>query len=122
MLSHLLSSKTLISLSLVLGLIYISIRARSTFMDPSEAKRLVQAGALLVDVRTPGEFNERHIEGAINLPIHQMKARLAELGEHKQHIVVYCRSGARSSRAQAMMIDAGFQHVHNLGGIGRWIR
>jgi phage shock protein E len=102
---------------LVVG--YLLFRSRADTSGP-EARRLVEAGAVLLDVRSPEEFSGGHIEGAINIPVQELDRRLADVGAHDRAVVVYCRSGMRSARASAMLKDAGFSAVHDLGGIGRW--
>lgn len=85
------------------------------------ARELVSAGALLVDVRSPGEFGAGHIEGAKNIPVSDLGSRLGELGEDKARpIVVYCASGMRSASAASTLKRAGFQQVFDLGGMSRW--
>jgi len=86
----------------------------------SEARALVDKGALLLDVRTPGEFAGGHIEGAVNIPVQELGQRLAELGDKDRPIVVYCRSGKRSSRAAGVLKGAGHGAVHDLGAMSRW--
>jgi phage shock protein E len=86
----------------------------------AEARQLVRTGARLVDVRTPGEFTAGHIEGAINIPVQELEARLNELQPKDRGIVVYCRSGHRSGNAARMLKSAGFSVVHDLGPMSRW--
>lgn len=83
----------------------------------SDARRLVELGALLVDVRTPEEFSAGHIDGAVNIPLQALDRRMGELGPKDRSIVVYCRSGNRSSRARRMLESAGFSAVHDLGAM-----
>lgn len=93
--------------------------------DPELARRLVDEGALLLDVRTPEEFAEGHASGARNIPVQQLAERLGELeqlldGDRRKPIVVYCRSGARASRAKSLLLESGFDQVSNLGGLSSW--
>jgi phage shock protein E len=85
-----------------------------------EARKLVQASARLVDVRTPGEFAAGHLPGAINIPVQQLDARMSELQPKDAAVVVYCRSGNRSGNAARMLKSAGFVAVHDLGPMSRW--
>lgn len=87
-----------------------------------QAQKLVsQHGALLLDVRTPDEFNAGHIEGAMNVPVQVLDAQLATLPAKKdQDIVVYCRSGMRSAKARSKLKAAGFTKVHDLGAMSNW--
>jgi len=85
-----------------------------------EAHRLVKEGALVLDVRTAQEFGGGHIQGALNIPVQELEARMRELGPGPRPVVVYCRSGARSSAAAAMLTRAGHAPVVNLGAMGNW--
>jgi len=86
----------------------------------AQAHRLVQAGARLVDVRTPGEFAAGHLPGAINIPLQELDSRLGELARKETPVVLYCRSGRRSSSAARTLKSAGFAAVHDLGPMSRW--
>ncbi len=99
----------------VIGKQILAARRR---VSGSEAQRLVGAGAALVDVRTPGEFASGHLPEAVNMPLHELGRRVAELPEDRP-IVVYCRSGARSARAAGMLKRAG-RDVHDLGPQHAW--
>lgn len=92
----------------------------SSSSSSAEAHRLVEAGALLLDVRTPEEFAGGHIQGAVNIPVQELERRMAEVGDRERAVVVYCRSGARSATAAAMLRDAGHRRVHDLGPMSRW--
>jgi len=72
----------------------------------------VDEGALLLDVRTPQEYKAGHLEGAMNIPHDQIKARIGELGTDKDRaIVLYCRSGRRTGIAAGVLREAGFTNV-----------
>jgi phage shock protein E len=93
--------------------------------DPALAKQLVDAGALLLDVRTPEEFASGHVDGAINIPHTEVPNRIDEIrelvgGEAHKPVVVYCRSGRRSGIAKKALERAGFDRVTNLGGLKDW--
>lgn len=90
------------------------------FVAPAEAKKLVKEGALLLDVRTPEEFAEGHLEGAKNIPVGELEKRLAEVGDKGRPVVVYCRSGRRSESAKGILLKAGWKRVENLGGKDNW--
>lgn len=75
---------------------------------------------VLIDVRQPSEFEESRIQGAKLIPLGDLPARLAEIPKD-QPVVVYCRSGARSSRAAQFLKEQGYTNVENLsGGIKAW--
>lgn len=82
-----------------------------------KAWNLIEQGALVVDVRTPGEFHSGHLPMAKLIPVNQVSSRIAEFGSNKDRaIVVYCRSGSRSGKAESILKAAGFTNVHNGGG------
>jgi len=91
-------------------------------VDPDRARQLVAEGGLMVDVRTPAEFRQGHVPGAVNIPLQELGRRLAELGPRDQSIVLYCRSGQRSAHARQILVDAGHEAVHDLGAMSRWRR
>ncbi len=85
-----------------------------------EARRLVQEGAQLLDVRTPGEFASGHLEGALNIPVQDLESRLSAVGPKEKAVVVYCASGARSAAAAGVLKRNGWKTVRNLGAMSRW--
>lgn len=77
---------------------------------------------LLVDIRTPAEVAQGSIPGALEMPMHLIPLRLAELPRDTD-VVLYCRSGARSYQACAYLMQQGLGRVLNLrGGIIAWAR
>jgi rhodanese-related sulfurtransferase len=105
-----------------LGLVLMGAGGGGATIDSKRAHELVEKQrAVLLDVRTPDEFAGGHLDGATNIPVQELEARLAQVPAKKdQDIVVYCRSGVRSAKAKAMLEKAGFTKVHDLGGIGNW--
>ena len=88
----------------------------------AEFKELILKGGIILDVRTPNEFNEGHLENAININFYDpnFKTEIAKLDRTKT-ILVYCRSGGRSAKSMNIMKDNGFQTVYNmLGGYSSW--
>ena len=114
--------KMLPTLLVVAGLLVVGyfVFVKGGDVSSADARQLVASGARLVDVRTPGEFAAGHIPGAVNIPVQQLDNRLAELQPKDAAIVVYCRSGSRSSSAARMLKNAGFAVVHDLGPMSRW--
>ncbi len=88
------------------------------YVNGAEAKALVEAGAVLLDVRTKDEFDEHHLPGARNLPVSDLRGQLATLPKDKP-IVVYCAVGSRSKAAANMLAAAGYD-ARNLGAMGNW--
>ena len=80
-----------------------------------------ESGYIILDVRTPEEFNEAHIVGAINLPLDEIgQTDPAELPDKNQLIMVYCRSGNRSKQASEKLVDLGYTNIVEFGGINTW--
>ena len=77
---------------------------------------------VVLDVRTPAEYAEGHVPGAINIPNGELAARVAELADAKSRdIVVYCRSGVRAAQALDVLDKAGFKRLFHLqGDYNRW--
>lgn len=72
----------------------------------------------IVDVRSPMEFAQEHLPGAINIPVDEVAYRIAEFeAMPAKTILLYCRSGARSGMATNMLHQAGLKHAINGGGI-----
>lgn len=83
------------------------------------AHELVDSGALLLDVRTPGEYAGGHLPGAVNIPVQELGERARELPATDRAIVIYCRSGARSAAAASALQSLGYR-VHDLGPMSAW--
>ncbi len=86
-------------------------------VDGRLARRLVAQGAVLLDVRSGFEYLVRHIDGSRNIPVDELESRLDELGDRDAPVVVYCLSGNRSGRAAALLTEAGFTRVYDVGSM-----
>ncbi len=82
--------------------------------DNSGLKEAVKNGAFLVDVRTPAEFSAGSVKGAVNIPLDKVPSQLSKFKNQKT-IVVFCRSGNRSTQAKSILEQNGFQNVINGG-------
>jgi phage shock protein E len=80
-------------------------------------KDKIQAGARVIDVRSPAEFRDGAYPGAVNIPLPLIPLRMQELEPKDKPIVLYCASGARSGQAARMLKQAGFADVTNAGGL-----
>ncbi|MBL7788851.1 MAG: rhodanese-like domain-containing protein [Chitinophagales bacterium] len=74
----------------------------------------LKEGAYLVDVRTPQEFDAGHVKGSTNIPLDRIPNSLNQL-KGKKNIIVFCRSGNRSSQAKSILERNGFTNVINGG-------
>lgn len=75
---------------------------------------IIKEGAFLVDVRSPGEFASGSAKGAVNIPLDVIAQNIKKF-EGKKNIVVFCRSGNRSSQAKSILERNGIQNVTNGG-------
>lgn len=97
-------------------------------VNPEQAAELIRANAgnrnfVILDIRTPGEYRDGHIQNAVLLDFHSPSFRdnLAALDRNRTYFM-YCRSGNRSGRALDMMGELGFMKVFELrGGIKAWL-
>jgi len=76
---------------------------------------------IILDVRTPEEFAEKHIPDAINIPNETIGTEeIPELPDKEQLILVYCRSGNRSKQASEKLVRLGYTNIVEFGGINDW--
>jgi phage shock protein E len=87
-------------------------------VDGPAAHELVKNGAQLVDVRSPDEFAEKHIEGAVNVAIDTVTSH--DFGGKDKPLVLYCRAGHRSQKAAETLRASGYTNVHVLGPMSAW--
>ena len=86
----------------------------------AEASAMRDAGAFILDVRQPEEWNEVHIPGATLIPLGELASRVNEVPAD-QEIVVVCRSGNRSKQGRDILLSAGFENVTSMaGGVNQW--
>lgn len=89
----------------------------------AEAQALLQSNpkVFLLDVRTPAEYQDKHIPGSTLIPVSELPDRLSEVPTDAEAILVYCKSGGRSARAAGILAAEGFENLLNLkGGITGW--
>ena len=77
-------------------------------------KTLVKEGAMIIDVRSPAEFNGGHVKGAVNIPLQAIQSSFNKIPKNKV-IITCCASGMRSGSAKSFLKAAGY-NVHNGGG------
>lgn len=109
----------ILSITVVLLIGYLFVRRKGQI--PAEtAVAYMKQGALLIDVRTPAEYNSGHLQGAINMPLQQLDSLIAARVEDKsQVLLLHCQSGARSSAAKNRLNAMGYTRVYNLGSYSR---
>ena len=75
---------------------------------------LIAGGAVIVDVRSPAEYASGHLKKSINIPLDTLEMRLGKLKKDAR-VITCCASGMRSSMARKILLDNGFEQVHNGG-------
>ena len=94
---------------------------RRISMDEAVAMMEQESGYIILDVRTPEEFAEKHIPNAINVPNETIgTGEISQLPDKNQLIMVYCRSGRRSKEAAEKLVKLGYTNVVEFGGITDW--
>ena len=93
---------------------------RLTLVGPAAALDWLEKGASVIDVRSEGEFQERHLPGAINIPLGRLGDEITRRAPDKeQAILLHCLSGTRSGMGTSALKKMGYQNVFNLGAYGR---
>ena len=94
---------------------------RQINMDEAITMMEEGSGYIILDVRTPKEFADKHIPGAINIPNETIGTdEIPELPDKDQLILVYCRSGNRSKQASEKLAALGYTNIVEFGGINDW--
>ena len=97
------------------------ITYRQVNMDEAITMMEEGSGYIILDVRTPEEFAEKHIPGAINVANETIGTdEIPELPDKDQLILVYCRSGNRSKQASEKLAALGYTNIVEFGGINDW--
>jgi rhodanese-related sulfurtransferase len=116
---------TVIGIALLVGVFYVFAQDGSSLISPSDANKFIQndSTVVLLDVRTPSEFNSStgHLAKAILIPVQELERRIDELQKYKQKsIIVYCRTGHRSMSGTEILLKHGYNARNMEGGITRW--
>ena len=94
---------------------------RQINMDEAITMMEEESSYIILDVRTPEEFADKHIPGAINIPNETISMEeIPELPDKDQLILVYCRSGNRSKQASEKLVALGYTNIVEFGGINDW--
>jgi rhodanese-related sulfurtransferase len=76
--------------------------------------KLIAEGAIILDVRSTGEYAGGHIKNSVNIPLNALQSQLGKLKKEKP-VITCCASGMRSASARSILLAAGFSEVHNAG-------
>ena len=107
-------------LSIVVVVAAVVVLKRATQISAHKAKKLIAAGALIIDVRDAGEFAAGHLKQALPLPLDQIDTMAKRRIPSKESVLLlHCQSGLRSGIARKRLRAMGYLHVYNLGSIAR---
>lgn len=84
-------------------------------LKKTDYAQLVKVGAVILDVRSKGEFAGGHIRGSVNIPVEQLGKNLHKLKNKNKPVITCCASGMRSSSAKSILKSNGFTEVYNGG-------
>ena len=106
---------------IVIGVIAaVMIFKRLSFISPEVARKYLQEGALVVDVRSTGEFRGEHLPKALNIPLEDIqKSMPCQVPDKNQVLLLHCLSGTCSGIAKRQLKGMGYENVFNLGSYGR---
>ncbi|MEY4052686.1 MAG: hypothetical protein RLZZ196_2970 [Bacteroidota bacterium] len=87
---------------------------KKLFGPGTDFKALKENGAIIIDVRTPQEFDQGHIQGSKNIPLDKIQREVKAIKNMNKPIITVCKSGARSGMAKSILKSAGVE-VYNGG-------
>lgn len=87
----------------------------SFLFGKNKLKEAIKKGAVIVDVRTPHEFDNGRVPGSVNIPVDRISVSVERIRSMQKPVIVCCESGARSNTAKNMLKSAGIQEVYNGG-------
>ena len=85
---------------------------KTDFTQEEATEIYKRTNALLIDVRTPEEYRENHIEGAVNIPVYEIDNIKNEIIDPNKVILVYCKTGKRSKIVKQILIQNGYKNVY----------
>jgi rhodanese-related sulfurtransferase len=104
----------------VVLLIALLVWRRSTQISSKAAAEYLRNGALVIDVRSAGEFTAGHLPKAVNIPLSEIETVISrKVNEKSQVLLLHCQSGMRSSQAVSKLKALGYPNAYNLGSYGR---
>jgi phage shock protein E len=89
-------------------------------LNIDEVKKKVKEGAVIIDVRTDGEYESSHLDSSLHIPLSDLKGRIdSAVSDKDRAIMLHCRSGSRSFAAKRILKGMGYSNVYNLGSFRR---
>jgi phage shock protein E len=99
---------------------FIFMKRKSGQISAKDALEKLKCGALVIDVRSPGEFSSGHLAKVINIPLDEIETALPKrMKDKNQELLLHCASGMRSGVAKSKLNGMGYTNAFNLGSYGR---
>jgi rhodanese-related sulfurtransferase len=99
-------------------LVAILLFMRTGKISVIDAREHLKQGALVIDVRSPGEYNSEHLPTAVNIPVDVIETALpVRVPDKNKVLLLHCRSGMRSAAAVKKLKSIGYTHVYDLGSL-----
>lgn len=109
----------IVAVTVVLLFAYIFLRRKGQISADAAAEHL-KRGALVIDVRSPAEYNTGHLQRAINMPLPEIETLIARrVHDKNQVLLLHCQSGTRSGMAKNKLAALGYTNAYNLGSYDR---
>jgi phage shock protein E len=104
----------------LIGLLIFMVMRRSGQVPKKQAAEYMKHGALVIDVRSPREFNSGHLSQAHNMPVDDIEGLMPEKVKDKNRVIlIHCQTGLRSKKAKDRLERIGYKNVFNLGSYER---
>jgi phage shock protein E len=104
----------------VIGIVGFMLMRRAGQVPVKEGQELMKRGAMVIDVRTPAEFNTGHLSQAFNMPMDELEGMLPNQVKDKSRVIlVHCKTGLRSKKAKSLLTRRGYTNVFDLGSYER---
>ena len=87
---------------------------KNLFGSKVDMEQIINSGAQIIDVRTPGEFAGGHVKGSVNIPLNELPRKLSSIKKDKP-VITCCASGMRSASAASILKSNGYTEVYNGG-------
>ena len=111
---------TIALVTFVVAILLILLLKRLGQISPATARAYLESGALVIDVRSPGEFASGHLRSAINIPLPEIEAAVPRrVKDRSKVLLLHCQSGMRSGVACKKLKRLGYANTFNLGSYSR---
>jgi len=104
---------------IIVAIVAVFLWKRMSLISVDVARKYLREGAIVVDVRSAGEFQADHLPNAVNIPLGEVNRLPQMVKDKNQVLLLHCLSGTRSGMATGKIKAMGYSHVFNMGSLGR---